>query len=171
MTFTELDSPDALTEFINSNDTCVVTFSATWCGPCRAIEPRLKSLNRNFGGHERFELIGMNLDDSKDSPSSYVERRQLGWKHASTRRQYQTGGDWTSAAGTATGAMTCGECTRSSSARSCRQTRSSSAFVGGAADEPSGTIPSTRSFHANRVCATPSSPTSSASRMRAKRPS
>mmetsp|Transcript_6334 Transcript_6334/g.15698 ORF Transcript_6334/g.15698 Transcript_6334/m.15698 type:complete len:111 (-) Transcript_6334:13-345(-) len=44
MTFVELPSADALTEFMNANaeDGCVVTFSAIWCGPCKACKPRLR---------------------------------------------------------------------------------------------------------------------------------
>ena len=47
MTFTELDTPDALTEFINSNETCIVTFSATWCGPCKRSKPDLIELAKS----------------------------------------------------------------------------------------------------------------------------
>ena len=42
--FVELPSAEALTEFLNANesDGCVLTFSATWCGPCKACKPRLR---------------------------------------------------------------------------------------------------------------------------------
>jgi thiol-disulfide isomerase/thioredoxin len=44
--FVELGSPDELIEFLNTNDEkgCVVTFSATWCGPCKASKPKLIEL-------------------------------------------------------------------------------------------------------------------------------
>jgi thiol-disulfide isomerase/thioredoxin len=44
MTFTELTSPDELTDFINANPVCIVTFSATWCGPCKRSKPELQVL-------------------------------------------------------------------------------------------------------------------------------
>lgn len=48
MTFTELASPEELTEFLNENSGgCVVTFSATWCGPCKASKPKLKELSQS----------------------------------------------------------------------------------------------------------------------------
>lgn len=41
--FVELISSEALTDFLNDNEGgCVITFSATWCGPCKACKPRLK---------------------------------------------------------------------------------------------------------------------------------
>ena len=42
--FVELTSAETLTDFLNDNEEggCVITFSATWCGPCKASKPRLK---------------------------------------------------------------------------------------------------------------------------------
>ena len=35
MTFTELENPDELTDFLNENsEGCIIAFSATWCGKC-----------------------------------------------------------------------------------------------------------------------------------------
>uniref|UniRef100_A0A7S3KX65 Thioredoxin domain-containing protein n=1 Tax=Amphora coffeiformis TaxID=265554 RepID=A0A7S3KX65_9STRA len=45
MPFQELGNPDELTSFLNDNsDGCIVTFSASWCGPCKASKPKLKEL-------------------------------------------------------------------------------------------------------------------------------
>ena len=35
---------DNLQDIINSNDTVVVQFSATWCGNCRIMKPKFKKL-------------------------------------------------------------------------------------------------------------------------------
>jgi thiol-disulfide isomerase/thioredoxin len=44
MTFTELESPDELTEFIQAHKVCLVSFSATWCGPCKRSKPELEAM-------------------------------------------------------------------------------------------------------------------------------
>ncbi|GAA4237770.1 thioredoxin family protein [Postechiella marina] len=35
---------DNLQEIINNNDTVVVQYSATWCGNCRIMKPKVKKL-------------------------------------------------------------------------------------------------------------------------------
>lgn len=35
---------DNLQEIINSNDTVIVQYSATWCGNCRIMKPKFKKL-------------------------------------------------------------------------------------------------------------------------------
>jgi UBX domain-containing protein 1/4 len=44
MTLIECGSPTVLSDFIRSKAAVVVTFSAHWCGPCRASKPALEAL-------------------------------------------------------------------------------------------------------------------------------
>lgn len=46
MTLIEISSAPELTSFLNSNPVCLVTFSAHWCGPCRASKPQLQEMAR-----------------------------------------------------------------------------------------------------------------------------
>ena len=47
MGLTELGSPSELQDYLNANNTCIVTFSAHWCGPCRASKPQLEALAKD----------------------------------------------------------------------------------------------------------------------------
>ena len=46
MTFTELADPNELTEFVNDNPLALLTFSATWCGPCKRSKPALEEMSK-----------------------------------------------------------------------------------------------------------------------------
>lgn len=41
---------DNLQEIINSNDTVIVQYSATWCGNCRIMKPKFKKLSTENEG-------------------------------------------------------------------------------------------------------------------------
>lgn len=47
MVLVELESPTDLQNFIASHASCIVTFSAHWCGPCRASKPQLEALAKD----------------------------------------------------------------------------------------------------------------------------
>ena len=44
MPLVELDSPEAVHDFLAKNPTAIITFSATWCGPCQHSRPALQAL-------------------------------------------------------------------------------------------------------------------------------
>lgn len=44
MSLKELNSPSELQQFMTANANCVVTFSAHWCGPCKASRPALEQV-------------------------------------------------------------------------------------------------------------------------------
>jgi len=44
MTLIELTTSDELKSFLAKNVVCVVTFSAHWCGPCKASKPQLEAM-------------------------------------------------------------------------------------------------------------------------------
>ncbi|MBF01751.1 MAG: thiol reductase thioredoxin [Flavobacterium sp.] len=41
--FTEIEQ-DNLAEIVNSNETVIVQYSASWCGNCRIMKPKFKKL-------------------------------------------------------------------------------------------------------------------------------
>ena len=47
MTIKKLDQ-QSFHSHISSNDVVVVKFGATWCGPCKTIEPMLEKLSQEF---------------------------------------------------------------------------------------------------------------------------
>lgn len=59
----ELDQ-DNLQDIINSNQTVVVQYSATWCGNCRIMKPKFKKLASE---HENITFI---IADAEKFPES-----------------------------------------------------------------------------------------------------
>lgn len=65
----------------------LVDFWATWCGPCVAEMPNVIAAYEKY--HEKgFEIIGISLDQSKESLDAYVAENKMSWP------QYFDGKGW-----------------------------------------------------------------------------
>jgi thiol-disulfide isomerase/thioredoxin len=56
----------------------VLDFWATWCGPCVSMIPHEKELVERLHG-KPFALIGINVDQEKETLKSFQEKRKLSW--------------------------------------------------------------------------------------------
>lgn len=58
----------------------LVDFWATWCPSCIATFPELESLYKEY--HDRgLEIVGVNIDDTKQLWTEYLEKNPLPWTH------------------------------------------------------------------------------------------
>jgi len=58
-------------DVLNSETPIVVDFWAEWCGPCRALGPKLEQLSDEITDVKIFK---MNTDENKESPVKYGVR-------------------------------------------------------------------------------------------------
>jgi thioredoxin 1 len=48
---------------IASSEKCVIDFYATWCGPCKAMNPILESVEKDLGGGKIYKV---DVDKNRD---------------------------------------------------------------------------------------------------------
>jgi thiol-disulfide isomerase/thioredoxin len=57
----------------------VLTFWATWCGPCMGMVPHERALVKRFEG-KPFVLLGINGDEDRDAARRAVREHQINWR-------------------------------------------------------------------------------------------
>ncbi|HBQ20352.1 MAG: thioredoxin [Deltaproteobacteria bacterium GWA2_38_16] len=65
----EISDTNFETEVLKSPTPTLVDFWATWCGPCRALAPKVEQLSQEFSGKIKFTKI--DVDDNPKTPSKY----------------------------------------------------------------------------------------------------
>lgn len=51
--------------FLSSNDTCMVMFGATWCGPCKALRPKVTDLKLDNVAYADIQVCRENAMNAK----------------------------------------------------------------------------------------------------------
>ena len=57
----------------------LIDFWATWCGPCRAEQPKLKKLYEDLQ-HDGFLVVGVCMDQKLDPVKPFEDAHELPWK-------------------------------------------------------------------------------------------
>jgi thioredoxin 1 len=58
-----------LTQALDDNTVTFVDFTATWCGPCQKLKPKLHEMAEEFEGKVKF--VEVDVDKSKDLATEY----------------------------------------------------------------------------------------------------
>ena len=60
------------TDVLKSDVPVLIDFWAPWCGPCKAIDPVVEELAKEYAS--RLKVVKMNVDDNPQTPSRYGVR-------------------------------------------------------------------------------------------------
>jgi thiol-disulfide isomerase/thioredoxin len=55
----------------------VLNFWATWCGPCRALEPLFAQVRQHFAGSDNILFYAVNIDEDESRVPDFVHRQKM----------------------------------------------------------------------------------------------
>ncbi|MEO5668243.1 MAG: thioredoxin [Bdellovibrionota bacterium] len=69
MALTEISDTTFETEVLQSSSPVLVDFWATWCGPCKALSPKLEEMSHSYVGKVKFAK--MDVDSNREVPARF----------------------------------------------------------------------------------------------------
>jgi len=63
---------DFETDVLKAETLVLVDFWAEWCGPCRALTPKLEEIASEYDG--KMKVMKVNVDENPESPAKYGVR-------------------------------------------------------------------------------------------------
>ena len=75
-------NPVRFSDIYSKNKVTMIDFWASWCGPCRAFNPDLVKIYKQY--HRKgLEILAVSLDRDMDSWLKAIKDDNLTWKHVS----------------------------------------------------------------------------------------